>query len=441
MKMKNISILLFMMSLVMASCGKETPFNDDPVTVEEGSLAKKALGVDVLDASMVVTRAGDGSGVSLDDFDIYVYQTGVSTPKFHDKYGNMPEILTLPRGEYYVEASYGENVDKGWEAPYYKGQSESFLIKGGEITDDIGEIKCRLTNVKVSVDFGPVLLSKVSNPNVEVKVCDVAGQDVATGLTFTKLEAEKERCGFFRYEPGVTLVAVFDGLIDGDLTPTHEVKTITNLEGGKHYKITFKLHVIDGDPGGGIAAKMAVDAHLVVTDVERNVDIEEDEILDDNERPNEGGDTPPSGSNGPEVKVGQNSPLELTNEKVVGNKTTVDCNYTAKGDGTDVVILDFSSISGFKEFYADIVSPNLTPEELSTVGLADHLDLINPGALEEPLTNLGLPVNIGGEKNVKFDISKFMTLLAIFGSNEHTFVITSKDNEGDLVVNLKIKFE
>lgn len=422
MKMKNISILLFMMSLVMASCGKETPFNDDPVTVEEGSLAKKALGVDVLDASMVVTRAGDGSGVSLDDFDIYVYQTGVSTPKFHDKYGNMPEILTLPRGEYYVEASYGENVDKGWEAPYYKGQSESFLIKGGEITDDIGEIKCRLTNVKVSVDFGPVLLSKVSNPNVEVKVCDVAGQDVATGLTFTKLEAEKERCGFFRYEPGVTLVAVFDGLIDGDLTPTHEVKTITNLEGGKHYKITFKLHVIDGDPGGGIAAKMAVDAHLVVTDVERNVDIEEDEILDDNERPKEDGEDPePPQGDGPSVVPEAPINFDKVND--------------VKSDSH--VVINISSKTGITKFQVNIISDDLNglvPEVLDLVTPGDNLSLLQGlGLLEDGKTT------VKGDKNVTFDVSGFMEMLCALGpEKDHTFRLTIADESGEVVKELKL---
>lgn len=422
MKMKNISILLFMMSLVMASCGKETPFNDDPVTVEEGSLAKKALGVDVLDASMVVTRAGDGSGVSLDDFDIYVYQTGVSTPKFHDKYGNMPEILTLPRGEYYVEASYGENVDKGWEAPYYKGQSESFLIKGGEITDDIGEIKCRLTNVKVSVDFGPVLLSKVSNPNVEVKVCDVAGQDVATGLTFTKLEAEKERCGFFRYEPGVTLVAVFDGLIDGDLTPTHEVKTITNLEGGKHYKITFKLHVIDGDPGGGIAAKMAVDAHLVVTDVERNVDIEEDEILDDNERPKEDGEDPePPQEDGPSVVPEAPINFDKVND--------------VKSDSH--VVINISSKTGITKFQVNIISDDLNglvPEVLDLVTPGDNLSLLQGlGLLEDGKTT------VKGDKNVTFDVSGFMEMLCALGpEKDHTFRLTIADESGEVVKELKL---
>lgn len=422
MKIINIYVLFLMMVALLPSCSKENPFNNVPVEEPVGSLAKKALGVDVLDASMIVTRAGEDSGISLDDFDICVYQTGVTTPKFHDKYGNMPEILTLPRGEYYVEASYGENVDKGWESPYYKGKSETFLIKGGEITDNIGEIKCRLTNVKVSVDFGPVLLSKVSNPNVEVKVCDIAGQDVATGLTFTKLEAEKERCGFFRYEPGVTLVAVFDGLIDGDLTPTHEVKTITNLEGGKHYKITFKLHVIDGDPGGGIAAKMAVDAHLVVTDVERNVDIEEDEILDDNERPKEDDENPePPQEDGPSVMPEAPINFDKVND--------------VKSDSH--VVINISSKTGITKFQVNIISDDLNglvPEVLDLVTPGDNLSLLQGlGLLEDGKTT------VKGDKNVTFDVSGFMEMLCALGpEKDHTFRLTIADESGEVVKELKL---
>lgn len=414
--MKKLGIYtLMLMLLTLASCGKETPFNPDPEPTEEGQLSKSSLSLNILDAS-VVTKA-ETTNVNLDDFDVMIYQVGVNTPKLRYKYGEMPEIVTLMRGEYYVVAEYGNNVEKGWDAPYYRGESDNFLIKGGEITEDIGDIKCRLQNVKVSVDFGPVLLDQVENPNVEIKVCQSANQDNIEGLVFEKNES---RCGFFRYEQGVTLIAEFNGLIKGDPTPTQKISSITNLEGGKHYKLTFKLHVIQTDPKGGIAPKMGVDATLVVTDVERNVDLQEDELLQDNERPSEGGDDP------------DDSGLEITAE------APIDLSAVNLVDKNSHVVLNITSQTGITKFQVNIISDDLA-------GLVPAvLDLVEPGDNLGLLQGLGLlpegKTTVRAEKNVKFDVSGFMEMLCALGSGrEHTFRLTVGDSSGEVVKELKLK--
>lgn len=416
--MKKLGIyILMLMLLTLASCGKETPFNPDPESKEEGQLSKSALSLNLLDASVVSSTKAATTDVNLDDFDVMIYQVGVNTPKFKYKYGEMPEIVTLMRGEYYVVAEYGNNVDKGWESPYYRGESDNFLIKGGEITEDIGDIKCKLQNVKVSVDFGPVLLDQVENPNVEIKVCQSANQDNIDGLVFDKSES---RCGYFRYEQGVTLIAEFNGLIKGDPTPTQKISSITNLEGGKHYKITFKLHVIQTDPKGGIAPKMGVDATLVVTDVERNVDLQEDELLQDNERPSEGGDDP------------DDSGLEITAE------APIDLSAVNLVDKDSHVVLNIASQIGITKFQVNIISDDLA-------GLVPAvLDLVEPGDNLGLLQGLGLlpdgKTTVRAEKNVKFDVSGFMEMLCALGSGkEHTFRLTVADSSGEVVKELKLK--
>lgn len=416
--MKKLSIYtLMLMILALISCGKETPFNPDPEPTEEGQLSKSALSLDILDASVVSSTKAATTDVNLNDFDVMIYQVGVNTPKFKYKYGEMPEIVTLMRGEYYVVAEYGSNVDKGWDAPYYKGESDNFLIKGGEITDDIGDIKCKLQNVKVSVDYGPILLDQVENPNVEIKVCAPANQDNIEGLVFGKNES---RCGYFRYEQGVTLIAEFNGLIKGDPTPTQKISSITNLEGGKHYKITFKLHVIQEDPKGGIAPKMGVDASLVVTDVERNVDLKEDELLQDNERPSEGGDDP------------DDSGLEITAE------APIDLSAVNLVDKDSHVVLNITSQTGITKFQVNIISDDLA-------GLVPAvLDLVEPGDNLGLLQGLGLlpegKTTVRAEKNVKFDVSGFMEMLCALGSGkEHTFRLTVGDSSGEVVKELKLK--
>lgn len=424
---------------VLASCGKETPFSDkDSDSKEKGQILKSALGIEVRDEERLQTRAGDA--VNLDDFKISFTRKGASTPTTVYKYGEMPDIVTLERGAYTVRAEYGEDADGVWDAPYYMGESEEFSILAGKITDDIGDIVCRLQNVKVSIAFAPVLTEMMSDDAyVEVGVTNGAT------LKFTKQHELNGNSGYFRHVDGVSLVATFNGEVEG--LKTVLTKSYATVQKGYHYKITFKLNSQSTDNTGGLEGGLDVDASVTVTDVERNIDVEENEPLDDNERPKEGDQDPEIPENpdwnGPTVSA--EAPLVipgLADAKPENGVLSLSCSQDIPVNNPDVnVVLMFASQKGFDEFYADIVSPNLTDDELQSVGLAAHLDLVNPGDLEEPLTNLGLPCNIGGEKNVKFDISSFMTLLAIFGPNSHEFIIHAKDANGETVVTLKLNFK
>lgn len=437
MKKIYLYIAIALMAL-LGSCGKEAPFTDNGSadSKEKGQIRKSALGIEIRDEERLQTRAGDA--VNLDDFKISFTRKGSSTPTVVYKYVEMPDIVTLERGAYTALAEYGEDKDGVWDAPYYVGESEEFSILAGKITDDIGDIVCRLHNVKVSIAFAPGLTEMMSDDSyVEVGVTNGAT------LKFTKQHELNGNSGYFRHVDGVSLVATFNGEIEG--LKTVLTKSYAAVQKGYHYKITFKLNNQSSDNTGGLEGGLDVDASVTVTDVERNVDVEEDEPLDDNERPKEGDEpeNPNPEWNGPTVSA--EAPLVIpgmVNAKPVDGVLSLSCSQDIPVDNPDVnVVLKFASQKGFDEFYADIVSPNLTDEELKSVGLAAHLDLVNPGDLEEPLTNLGLPCNIRGEKNVKFDISKFMSLLAIFGANSHEFIIHAKDANGETVVTLKLNFK
>ena len=108
------------------------------------------------------------------------------------------------------------------------------------------------------------------------------------------------------------------------------------------------------------------------------------------------------------------------------------------------VVLMITSKSGITKFDVDIESPSLTPEELQGVGLASHLDLVDPGELLEPLQGLGLLEgdSVKGLKEVKFDISGFMPLLAALGDGVHSFKLTVANEEngekvGTLIIEIK----
>lgn len=440
--------------MLVTSCGKESPFE---LIQEEGkgTFHKSALGFDVRDEEMVQTRGENN--INIDDFKIIFTKVGASSPSVVYRYGDMPDVVTLEKGSYTVRAEYGEDVEADWNKPYYVGESDSFTILPDKITDDIGEIVCRLQNVKVSILFGPNLKEQMGEDAVvEVRVNDSGTAEGSSSLNFTIDDQERGNCGYFKHVEGVSLVATFKGDIEG--LRTVQTKSYSDIKKGHHYKITFKLISHAGESKGDLSGNMKVDASVTVTDVERNVDIEEDQILDDSERPvekdpedpNIPGPDDPSAWQGPTVKaeppltIPSFSELTPDNDGIIRIECTQDISKAAAMGGQEYpVALTFMSKSGFEEFDADIVSDDLTPEELEGMDLNSHLDLINPATPEmaETLDGLGFPVYVEGKHEAAFDITQFVPLLAAFEPKPHKFIIHVKDAKGEIIVNLVLNFK
>lgn len=419
--MKPIKILsILSCSMMLFSCGKEAPFNVEPVS-GEGQILKSALNVDLRDEELGQTTVrSTRADISYDDFKVIFTKEGATSPASTYRYGEMPEIVTLEQGVYVAKATYGENLDAEWDNPYYVGQSDAFSIRAGEITDNIGEIVCRLENIKVSINFAPILTQQMSESSfVEVKVVS-DGQD-AKGLRFTKFEENRGISGYFRHEDGVSLVATFNGMVEG--LKVSETKSIPVVDKGNHYKITFKLHNQAGENQGDVNSDMKVDASVTVTNVERNVDLEDDVILDDSERPSEGEPDDPT----PPVIEG---PSVIAEEPINLDKVN---NVSASSH----VVLNIASETGITEFKVNIISEDLA-------GLVPEvLDLVNPGENLNLLQTLGLlpdgKTSVQGDKDVKFDVSGFMVMLCGLGEGkDHTFKLTVGDSSGTVVKELRL---
>lgn len=425
MKLRYKHIFLSV-ALLTGGCSKEAPFNI--VTEEgEGQILKSALNVDLRDGELDQTIVrGTRGDIVYDDFKVTFTKDGASAPTSTYRYGDMPEIVTLDKGAYVATATYGENLDAEWENPYYVGRSDAFSINPGEITDNVGEIVCRLENIKVSINFAPILTQQMDESSfVEVKV--VSGDHDAKGLRFTKSEENRGSAGYFRYVEGVSLVATFNGLVEG--VKVSETKSIAKVEKGNHYKITFKLHTQGGENQGDANVDMKVDASVTVTNVERNVDLEEDDILDDSERPTEGPETP-GGPDNPEPPTPAEGP-------VVEAEEPINLDGVNDVDADSHVVLNISSETGITEFKVNIISEDLA-------GLVpDVLDLVEPGDNLELLQGLGLlgdgKTTVLNDKEVKFDVSGFMVMLCGLGSvKNHTFKLTVGDSSGTVEKELRL---
>jgi hypothetical protein len=397
---------------MVVSCGKESPFD----TEAKGtlSLAKLMVTLDGTEIQRTSTRAD----VDVNDFTIQLFKDAEMVESY--KYGEMPSVIELPVGDYTVRAVLGDEKGVGFDAPYYAG-SESFSIREDDITE-VSTIECKLSNVKVTVVFTDELKAAMGD---DAKVSVVVGEDET--LDFVKSET---RSGYFGYlEGSTTMVATFTGMVDG-VQETNS-RLYTDVAPGTHYRITYTLHTpgVNPNASGDITVGLKVEAHVEVVDVNYSYTIDDPDRPTDDSRPNEGTDpdTPdnPGSTSGPSIIARAPISFDILNEVTPESS----------------VILDVTSETGITGFTVDIVSDTLTPSELESVQLSSHLDLVNPGDLETKIKNLGLPVNVAGEKSLTFDISAFMPVLALLSSDpaEHSFVLTVTDAGGTTTRTLKLR--
>lgn len=419
---KYINFALAILSIVvLAGCSKDDPFPGE--WSETGKLLTRGMTVELKNEEVLV-RA-DASLPEVGDFTVDFLKEGETEPAATYKYAELPEIITLPVGKYKAVAYYGENPSAAWNAPYYKGESETFEIKVDEITDNVAPVVCRLSNVKVTILFDESLRNAMAaDASVNVRVGDQGSLD------FTIDDVNAGKTGYFAFvDDSHTLAATFNGKVEG--YDTHETKTYDNVAPGNHYRITFKLHTADYTDPGYIKGDIQVDATVEVVDMNYSADID-DVILEDDMRPSQGGTEPDPGP-GPEPGTGPTvtaeAPIDLAKVNVV--------------DASTNCVLNVHSDTGVTGFVVYIDSPKLTKDILSEFSLDTTLDMVNPASaeMEEGLRSLPLPVKeqVAGQKDIKFDITPFMGILGSLGAAEHTFRLEVTDAGGKSTTVLKLR--
>lgn len=416
MKYLNIFFSVALLT-IFAACSKEDPFGYSKV----GKINTRSLSVEL--ANEENTRA-TRANVDIDDFTVQFIKNGDETPVESFRYGDMPEVVELPVGTYTARAFLGSNPSAAWEAPFYEGWTlSSFVVKADQVTMVADPIVCSLANVKVSVAFTEELAAVMSaDSKVEVKV-----GEHGSSLDFTV--ADIDRSGYFAYvEDSHTLAATFIGEVQG--FPATETKVYDDVRPGNHYRITFGLHTPGQEPGD-IHGVLLVDATVEIEDVNRPIDAE-DEILIDDMRPKEEGDDPePPQKEGPSVVAREPISFDKANDI----------------DGSSTVIIDVKSTApaGIETCEVHIISEKLSASELQSMGLSDKLDLVNPGDAAEILDGMGFPVNVGGRKDLTFDISGFMSLLVALTNQGETdihsfkFIIGDANGTTEKTLTLRVK--
>lgn len=498
MKINNIKILTLGLALVaLAACKDEHPFNGgvDPTQPETvtGQITGAAFNLTVKSLDFVTKSEPEEY---LDDFTIDIFnKNNTETPYKSYIYKNIPEVISLPVGTYYVQASYGDNtIEAAFNNPYYIGTSQDIVIEEGKIVDAV-EIECTLGNIKVSVTFDDELKAQMGEGSkVTVHVGDSDKE-----LEFYPDSEE----GYFRYSQGSnTLAAVFTGTLQGE--PIVEQKTYNDVAAGNFYNITFKLHNVEPTPqhepepdqstdeGNQSTTTepetsngtLKIDATVIFSSdaeaVDGNLNPDSENYLKDNMRPgnesdeeedgwydgsgNSGnsGNTGNSGNENPGNNQGGNEPSKPASVKPslvsddVDLNTVTDISNWPENKSLAVKILTPTKLT---KFVCTIDSDLLTEEALEGVKLKKNLDLINdiydkePGKSEselwKSLRGLGFPVGtdvtnpneyVDGNYVITFEISaQFVGLLKGLGSGYYNFIFQLENEAGATTATLKLK--
>lgn len=402
--------------------------NWEPNAGGEGSAQLSSLSIDMSDAEKVVTNTSSRATANIDDFIVTITDQNGGTAPRSWKYGEMPEVVTLPVSDAYVVEVESHHIAKAeWERPYYKGE-KTFAIEDGKITQ-IGAVTAKFSSLKVTVAFTDDIRAVMGN---DVKVTVIANDEGE--LVYTP---DETRAGYFEVLEGSnTMVAHFEGSINGKFV-TYDTP-FTDIEAGQYRIVTYKTKAAPEvpeqsgtiDPSDGIE----IDSTVENVGVDSNVQVD-DEVIDPSDRPGQeekpdepGPDNP---DNPDEPVVEPAATFEATNSPNLKLDQINNVADFPTGEVAGNAIVTISCPKGIKNFLVNINSNSedfkLTLEDMNMVSF----DLAYPGAAESNVDSLGLPYgsHVINQTTVEFNITTFVPMLGIY-PGEHSFELTVTDNEG-----------
>lgn len=404
-KIYNIMILALLSLVTLASCSKEDPFAPTTEESAEGQVSFKKMLVEITNEENVVR-----SSIDVSSFLVNIEDENGEVVNYI--YREMPEVLTLPVGDYTVKVKSHEVKNAAWDEPYFFG-SKSFSVEKNQVTE-VGTVVCRLANVRVSIIFDDMLVKKCED---DVKVNVLVGENASLDYVLSET-----RSGYFEYVEGSsTMVATFSGTVQDNYE--ENFRTYVDVTPGNHYIITYRLQGPNGDiPDyeGMINFGTNVDAYVTSVNMTVDVDVEE-EILPGNERPSEGDDPNPPTPDEQTPTVEAVDPITFDEPNVVDASSNVTINVQSHHE------------AGITEFKVKIDSEMISGLLEAQLGTSE-LDFINPAS--DAVANFIKTLNLvdgdvkGRTDKIEIKITGFMDLLTNLGPGSHDFIITVGDANG-----------
>jgi len=315
------------------------------------------------------------------------------------RYADMPEIITLYTGDYYIVASSEKEMPAAeWESPFYQGKSEIVTVNKAAISK-AKPIECTQQNVKVTVSYTDNLKKELTEFYSTISLS-------SSKSDFLKFDKTTSQAGYFKPEK---LKAVLNGTrYDGERVET--VVEIDSVKPGQYQNIEFDV-VLTGK------LELMVNLNTDVNIIDKDIVVPPGDSTITDPQPGPVDPVPPTPENTITV-TGQGFDIDQPIEFAVGE--------------TKTVVVDIAAPNQIYDLWVEIDSPFLTEEELNSLALPIPKKF-NLGNLTPELKNAFGPDGLGligkedvrGKTSLVFDITRFTSLLLEAGT--HKFIITVSD--------------
>ena len=316
--------------------------------------------------------------------------------------------ISLPAGEYTLEARSAENVPvAAFEQPVY-GTSKAFAIEAGQTTT-VGELVCTRLQCKVTVAYSDEFLATVTGAG-STKVSVTSGYPLEYALNADA--SYDQSAGYFAVS-GSTMEVVFSGNIEGK--SVKQTKVFSGIAAKQWRQVRFVLK--KNEQGN---ATFDIEIQDLISDAPINNDLSaaEDVIGDDPDAPKgDGGITLV-----PDYEAGCDAEIaDLTNILIVPVETRdMSIKFKATVPG------------GVKKFTVNITSTNNAFVNAIAAADATNLDLINPTE-DNAIIFTVVPFPHGsellGQTSIDFELSAAQDAIIAY-PGVHTFTMKITDQNG-----------
>ena len=413
--MKNfmkIACALLVAALGMTACSSENTEFQRPqkpvVTGNTGFLCFAEEGLSVITDAEVV-RA---TAVNTEDFICKILdEQGAEIERF--TYGNKPtEPIELKVGSYKLVVLSEETIPaKEWEHPTY-GAEVPFTISKGE-TNTLETIKCKLSNVKVTVAYAADLYELLE---------EGSKSDVTVGSNTMSFAYTEERAAFFAAEQEENSMTVDMSLNYAGKNSTMSY-TVDGVKAGQWRKVTISMpHANEGNVVFTITIETLTVDNEIVVDVAELTAMTETVIPGDEKDP-----LAP-------IISWEGHDLDETFQLMASH-------FDQDGNCTVPVVFDVdANNSTFKSFVVKVESTSTSfMESLEDMNILTEFDICQVSSstnasLNTALTMVGIPTGtkVLGKESVSVALTNLMGILYEH-QGTHTFTLTVTNEAGHTV--------
>lgn len=385
------------------------------------------------------------SELNPEDFRVAILDSTGLTVAEYESYADMEDDgkLLLPAGKYMVKASYGNNLNAGFNSPYYTGDT-SCVVSEKEVVNLVAE--CRLGNKKVQF---------VCTDDFLLQFTDDYSIVIDNGEGALKLEKEEKRIAYLK-NTGVLRFTMYATTHDKTShTFTHDLSKDELVN--SHNNVLIALGTVPTVPDGDDNNNKPDDSEEP-EEPEDPVEPDDPDNPDDNEKPvipvkspvikvdvslvekdyvieipsdfvesdkpdTPGGDDNNQGGGDDDNQGGSDTQKKISITGTLNGKSfNLGTTQTVTASSKVVINLYLPTGLDALDVYVQIGTEIQLPVDL--------LDASSVASINDILSGLDkkLTAPAKGEKgNLKFDISPFMSML----ESDNSFKVTVKDKNGE----------